>query len=174
MDGLLVLAMLRREALSFLGLGTGIGVAALLIGCDTDAGPASPPTGDDEPDPDPLTPDASSTTSPDACVAPTVLMHDTNAQALYLDGSFGPLTGNIKVTYVMAGTTITLEFWHGHGGTPHRFTIEPQHFEKLKKGEKVTLGTTTVDGHAHTLFIDPKDENYRVPGAPDVAVSLGC
>src|SRR5688572_9872046 len=99
MDGLLVLAMQRREALAFIGLGSGIGVAALLIGCDADAGPSSPPG--EEPDAgggNPATPDAANpTTSPDACVAPTVLMHDTNAQALYLDGSFGPLTGNIKV-----------------------------------------------------------------------------
>jgi hypothetical protein len=110
----------------------------------------------------------------DACTGASVLMHDTNAQALYLDGTYGPLTGNIKVSYVIAGTTLTLEFWHGHGGTPHRFTLEPQHFEKLKAGQKVTLGTTTVDNHAHTLFIDPEDESYRVPGAPDVPVQLGC
>jgi hypothetical protein len=75
---------------------------------------------------------------------------------------------------VIAGTTLTLDFWHGHGGVPHRFTLEAQHFERLKAGEKVTLGTTTVDGHAHTLFIDPKDEDYRVAGAPDVAVQLPC
>jgi hypothetical protein len=31
-----------------------------------------------------------------------------------------------------------------------------------------------VDGHSHTLFIDPKDEGYRVPGAPDVDVPAGC
>jgi hypothetical protein len=163
--------MQRREALTFLGLGTGIGVAALLIGCDADAGPASPveadAAGGDSPTPD-------APPSPDACTPATVLMHDTNAQALYLDGSFGPLTGNIRVTYVVAGTTLTLDFWHGHGGTPHRFTLEPQHFAMLKAGQKVTLGTTTVEGHAHTLFIDPKDEKYRVPGAPDVPVSLGC
>lgn len=167
--------MQRREALTVLGLGTGIGVAALLIGCDADAGPASP--GEvDAAGGGPFLPDASTTpsTMPDACNPKTVLMHDTNAQALYLDGSLGPLTGNIKVSYVVAGATLTLEFWHGHGGTPHRFTLDPSHFAKLKAGEKITLGTTTVDGHAHTLFIDPVDEKYRVPGAPDVPVALGC
>ena len=167
--------MQRREAIAFLGLGTGIGVAALLIGCDADAGPASPTEPDASGD-DPSSPDASTPpgTTPDACVGPTILMHDTNAQALYLDGSFGPLTGNIKVSYVVAGQTLTLDFWHGHGGTQHRFTLEPQHFAQLKAGQRVTLGTTTVDGHAHTLFIDPKDEHYRVPGAPDVPVQLAC
>ena len=166
--------MQRREALALIGLGTRIGVAALLIGCDADAGPALPSEPDAGDDPPPSPDAAPSTMTPDACVAPTVLMHDTNAQALYLDGSLGPLTGNIKVTYVIAGTTITLDFWHGHGGTPHRFTLTPGDFAKLKQGQRITVGTTTVDGHAHTLFVDPKDEKYRVPGAPDVPVSLGC
>jgi len=161
--------MRRREALTVFGLGTGIGVAATLIGCGADAGPA-----------DPTEVDAAGTGPPtdaaptDACVAPTVLMHDTNAQALYLDGSLGPLTGVITVSDVIAGAALALDFWHGHGGTPHRFTVDATHFAQLKAGQKVTLGTTTVDGHAHTLFIDPKDETYRVPGAPDVPVSLGC
>jgi hypothetical protein len=164
--------MQRREALAFLGLGTGIGVAALLIGCDADAGPADPSEADASSDPP--SPDAAMPTAPDACMGATVLMHDTHAQALYLDGTYGPLTGIIKVAHVIAGTTLTLDFWHGHGGLPHRFTLEAQHFAQLKAGEKVTLGTTTVDGHAHTLFIDPTDEDYRVAGAPDVAVQLPC
>jgi hypothetical protein len=101
-------------------------------------------------------------------------MHDTEAQALYLDGSYGPLTGTITVASVVAGTTLTLDFWHGHGGQQHRFTLTPAMFADLKAGKKVTVGTSTVDGHAHTLFIDPKDERYRTPGAPDVQVDLGC
>ena len=165
--------MRRREALGFIGLGTGIGVTALLIGCDADAGPSDPGVEPDAPPRDGV--DAAPTTMPpDACVGATVLMHDTNAQALYLDGSLGPLTGVIKVSDVVAGTQLTLDFWHGHGGTPHRFTLTPQHFEQLEQGHKITLGTTMVDGHAHTLFIDPKDEKYRVPGAPDVPVQLPC
>src|SRR5687768_6894209 len=104
--------MQRREALAFLSLGTGIGVAALLISCDSDAGPDLPPA--DETDANPggepsgTMPDAA-VSSPDACVGATVMMHDTNAQALYLDGSKGPLTGNIRVSYVIAGTAITLD-----------------------------------------------------------------
>ena len=161
--------MRRREALTVFGLGTGIGVAATLIGCDADAGPADPTEVDAGTEP-PM-PDAAPM---DACAATVVLMHDTNAQALYLDGSFGPLTGVIAVSDVVARATLVLDFWHGHGGTPHRFTLDAAHFAQLVAGQKVTLGTTTVDGHAHTLFIDPKDETYRVPGAPDVPVSLGC
>jgi hypothetical protein len=101
-------------------------------------------------------------------------MHDTYAQALYLDGSKGPLTGTVTVAQVIAGTTITMDFWHGHNGILHRFTLEPMHFAQLKQGQRVTLGTTTVENHAHTLFIDPDDESYRVPGAPDVEVPIGC
>lgn len=168
--------MQRRAFLQVLGLGTSVGVVASLIGCDAGAEPdpglADAAPGSD-PDPDANAADAAGS-SADACVAPVVQMHDTYAQALYLDDSLGPLTGVIEVAYVIAGTTITLDFWHGHGGQQHRFTIEPAHFEQLKAGQRVTLGTSTVDNHAHMLFIDPVDETYRVPGAPDVPVSLGC
>jgi hypothetical protein len=110
----------------------------------------------------------------DACVQKLVKMHDTYAQALYLDGGTGPLTGIVTVAHVIASSTLTMDFWHGHGGQLHRFTLEPIHFDALKRGERVTVGTTTVEGHAHTLFVDPRDERYRVEGAPDVDVPLGC
>jgi hypothetical protein len=110
----------------------------------------------------------------DACIQDVIKMHDTYAQALYLDGSLGPLTGVVTTAHVMAGTTVTMDFWHGHGGVLHRFTLDASHFEALKRGERVTVGTTMVEGHAHTLFVDPRDERYRVEGAPDVDVSLGC
>jgi hypothetical protein len=110
----------------------------------------------------------------DACVQKLVKMHDTYAQALYLDGGIGPLTGIVTVAHVIASSTVTMDFWHGHGGQLHRFTLEPMHFDALKRGERVTVGTTTVEGHAHTLFVDPREERYRVEGAPDVDVPLGC
>jgi hypothetical protein len=167
--------MQRRAALKLLGFGTGVGVVATLINCDAGAGPSSPDPSEPDAAPtgDPPN-DATPSTMADACMERYVQMHDTNAQALYLDGSLGPLTGNIKVQYVLAGAAITLDFWHGHGGQQHRFTLTPAHFEQLKQGQRVTLGTTTVDSHAHMLFIDPVDEDYRVPGAPDVPVPLGC
>jgi hypothetical protein len=164
--------MQRRAALQLLGFGTGVGVVATLINCDAGAGPTS--SDPSEPDAATTPGDAAPSTTPDACTQRYVQMHDTNAQALYLDGSLGPLTGVIRVQYVLAGTAITLDFWHGHGGQQHRFTLTPAHFEQLKAGQRVTLGTTTVDNHAHTLFIDPLDEDYRVRGAPDVPVPLGC
>jgi hypothetical protein len=110
----------------------------------------------------------------DACTQHVVKMHDTYAQALYLDGTNGPLTGTVTTAQVIAGAIVTMDFWHGHNGMQHRFTLQPQHFADLKQGKRITVGTTTVDGHAHTLFVDPKNEAYRVPGAPDVDVPLGC
>ncbi len=147
-------------------------VGGSAFACSTPA--SSPPAGDDDAVPDaalPVPVDANS--GVDACAQAVVKMHDTYAQALYLDGTYGPLTGVVDVVSVVAGTAITLEFWHGHGGVQHRFTITPDHFTALTRGERVTLTTTTVDGHEHMLFIDPLDEAYRVPGAPDVDVPLG-
>jgi hypothetical protein len=160
--------MRRRD---FLWITAG-GALACVVSCDAVSEPAPGDTTDPPPD--------GSTTSPvdtnsgvDACAQAVVKLHDTYAQALYLDGTYGPLTGVVEVEYVVAGAAITLDFWHGHGGQQHRFTLEPSLFEALKQGQRVTVGTTTVDGHEHTLFVDPLDEDYRVPGAPDVDVPLG-
>jgi hypothetical protein len=158
--------MRRRDFLWVLG-GTSV---ACSIGCSE---PAPPRTSDDPPDDANPSSPVDTNSGVDACAQAVATMHDTYAQALYLDGTNGPLTGVITVAYVTAGTTITLDFWHGHGGELHRFTLEPEHFEALKQGLRVTVGTSTVENHAHTLFIDPLDEDYRVPGAPDVEVPLG-
>jgi len=101
-----------------------------------------------------------------------VVMYDVHAQALYFDGSHGPTTGIIRVDWVIEGDAVELEFWHGHGGVSHRFTVSPEHFEALKRGERVTLETTEVDSHSHELFIDPVDPAYRVDGASPVRVPL--
>ena len=148
----------------------GTGVVTCVLGCDPEAEApahdADATSGADGDEPD----DAGF----DACLQDIATMHDTYAQALYLDGSLGPLTGIVTVAHVIAGAKIVMDFWHGHGGQLHKFTLEPAHFEALKRGERVTVGTTTVDGYSHTLFVDPRDEEYRVSGAPDVEVPLGC
>jgi hypothetical protein len=160
--------MRRRD---FLWVAGGTAVACS-VGCSVRDHVPSPSPGEPAPDANPAVPvDANS--GVDACAQAVVTMHDTYAQALYLDGTNGPLTGVIEVGFVVAGVAITLDFWHGHGGQLHRYALEPQHFEALKQGQRVTVGTTTVENHAHTLFIDPVDEAYRVPGAPDVEVPLG-
>lgn len=148
------------------------GFITFVAGCEPDAqAPATdapPPTESDAGNVD------AAAASVDACTQRFVKMHDTNAQALYLDGTNGPLTGVVTVAQVITGTTVTMDFWHGHNGIQHRFTLDATHFAALKRGERILVGTTMVDGHSHTLFVDPRDESYRVLGAPDVDVPLGC
>jgi hypothetical protein len=100
------------------------------------------------------------------------LVYDTYAQALYFDGSHGPLTGTITAAMVADGVAVELAFWHGHGGVQHKFHLLPEHFDTLKRGRRVTLETTTVDAHRHQLFIDPTLPRYRVPGSQPLEVPL--
>jgi hypothetical protein len=102
----------------------------------------------------------------------TVTMYDMRAIALYYDGTQGPDTGVISVDYVLAAEQVDLDFWHGHGGQLHAFSVLPEHFEQLKAGERVYIETTEVQSHAHMLFIDPVDPDYRVPGAEPVDVPI--
>lgn len=101
-----------------------------------------------------------------------VTLYDTYAMALYMDGTMGPKTGVIKVQYVIDGQDITLDFWHGHGGKQHRYTLNSAVYQDLKALRRVTIETTSVDGHKHKLFIDPNDSRYRVPGAQPIPVPL--
>lgn len=105
-----------------------------------------------------------------ACTA-TVTLYDTHAVALYFDDTIGPLTGVVTVDMVVAGEAVDFVFWHGHGGVDHRFVLEPAHCAALRRRERVMIQTTTVDGHAHLLFIDPQDPAYRVAGAEPRIVS---
>ncbi len=102
----------------------------------------------------------------------TIELYDCNAQALYLDETLGPLTGVILVEFIVAGEAITLDFWHGHGGVLHAFTLGEEQFAKLRRGERTYVTTTEVDSHQHTLFIDPLDPAYRVPGAMPIEVTV--
>lgn len=107
------------------------------------------------------------------CDAQTVLVYDTYAQALYLDGSLGPLTGTITAVAIRDGVSLDMDFWHGHGGVLHRFTVTQGDFAALRRGERVYLDTTIVDDHQHTLFIDPSDPDYRVPDTEPVSATIG-
>jgi len=158
-----------------------VGTAALTAaGCATKLGDGGEP--DPGADASSSSPDASSASdgapapvdASTGCDAQTVLVYDTYAQALYLDGTYGPLTGVITGESVRDGVELELEFWHGHGGMNHRFTVTPAHFAALARGEKITIETTEVEDHMHTLFVDPADLEYRVPDSEPVQVSLGC
>jgi hypothetical protein len=120
-------------------------------GDDLDAAPAGG-------DAAPASPDAAACTT-------TVTLYDVYAMALYFDGGLGPRTGTIRVADVAAGVTLPKDFWHGHGGQLHRFTVLPEHFAALKRRQRVMVQTTEVDGHSHMLFIDPVDPQWRVEGA---------
>lgn len=98
------------------------------------------------------------------------LFYDTYAMALYFDGGLGPKTGIIAVSYLLANEPITLDFWHGHGGKLHAYTVTPDHFAQMRKRKKVTLETTIVDSHSHKLFIDVTDVRYRVPGSVGIGI----
>lgn len=101
-----------------------------------------------------------------------IIMYDTYAMALYFDGGLGPKTGNIKVDYIVANQPLTLEFWHGHGGVNHKFTLLPEHFAEMKKMKKTYVETNVVADHKHKLFIDFSDSKWRVPGAKPVSVPV--
>ncbi len=147
---------------SKVGDGAGPGPGADAAGLDTaDGSPGSADAG--------LAPVDASV----GCDAQTVLVYDTYAQALYLDGTYGPLTGVIAAESVRDGVALQMDFWHGHGGQVHQFTVTPADFEALARGEKVYIETTEVEDHMHTLFIDPSDPQYRVPDTDPVSVSLG-
>src|SRR5688500_12524695 len=110
----------RRE---LLGLVDGVTTVACAgdapgRGGDGDAAPAAPDAAPSMPRAD--AGGAGATDGAAACDAGFQAVHDTNAQALYLDGSHGPLTGTITVEMIVAAETTELEFWHGHGGQLHR------------------------------------------------------
>jgi len=101
-----------------------------------------------------------------------ITLYDMNAQALYMDGTFGPYTGVIKVDYIVNNQPVVLKFWHGHGGRDHMFTLQPSHYDELKKLKRVYIETTVVDSHTHKLFIDPVDPKWRVKGAQPVSIDV--
>ncbi len=101
-----------------------------------------------------------------------VTMFDTYAIALYFDGTQGPTTGEISVDLILQDEDVDLPFWHGHGGLLHGFTLSREHIAQLKQGLRVEIQTSEVDSHSHTLFIDPVDVRYRVPGATPVQVPV--
>lgn len=110
--------------------------------------------------------------SEDGHGAEYVVMHDMYAMALYYDGETGPKTGEIKAEYIQDGHDVKLDFWHGHGGNQHQFILQPKHYQSLLRGKKTIVETTAVDGHKHTLFIDPNNIQYRIPGRPPIRIKV--
>jgi hypothetical protein len=97
---------------------------------------------------------------------PTVMMTDIRIIALYSDGTFGPVTGVLRVEDIVARRPVTLDHWDSHG---HKFTIALEHHAALKRGEKIKIKTTIAQSHDHLVLVDPAN---HVPGAQPVAVPL--
>jgi hypothetical protein len=162
-----------RTRRQFLWLTMGGAAGGVLVACT--GAPSEPGPDDDDHDVDaapaadndaaPASPDASPASPDAAACTMTVTLYDVYAMALYFDGSLGPRTGTIRVADVSASVTLPKEFWHGHGGQLHRYTVLPEHFMALKRRERVMIQTTEVEGHSHMLFIDPVDPQWRVEGA---------
>jgi hypothetical protein len=162
-----------RTRRDFLWLTMG-GATGLLVAC---TGASPDPGPDDDPDHEvdaaaaadndasPASSDGAPASTDAAACTTTVTLYDVYAMALYFDGSLGPRTGTIRVADVSAGVMLPEDFWHGHGGVLHRYTVQPEHFMALKRRERVMIQTTEVEGHSHMLFIDPVDPQWRVEGA---------
>ena len=95
----------------------------------------------------------------------TVSMYEFYAMAYFKDGSLGPRAGAMDYKVLSSPKTITMDFWHGHNGVMHTYTLTLEHLAKIKAGEKIELETSIVDGHSHKLFIDSSDERWRVENA---------
>ncbi len=94
----------------------------------------------------------------------TLILSDINAISLYYDGTMGPQTGVITVDDMVLAEDKTYDFWHGHGGSSHQFTVTSNDFIQIRSGLKVSIETDLVDSHSHTLFIDPTSDEFKVLG----------
>ena len=56
---------------------------------------------------------------------------------------------------IAAAVEKTYEFWHGHDGMQHRFTVTKTDFNRLKSGQSVEIFTSVVEDHRHALLLSP-------------------
>jgi len=121
-------------------------------------------------------PDAGATidASPPDASCGTATWYDLYAVALYMDGSIGPTTGTITAQFLAADQEMTFDFWHGHNGIMHRWTVTQAHIRQLLLGQRVMITTTIVEDHNHDLFIDPMDSQWRLPDAQPQMVPIPC
>lgn len=55
-----------------------------------------------------------------------------------------------------AGESRTYEFWHGHNGQVHQFTVTAEDFAQLQEGRDIEIYTDVITGHRHALLVSPK------------------
>jgi hypothetical protein len=63
----------------------------------------------------------------------------------------------ITLRDVARGATKEYQFWHGHGGGSHKFTVTAENFAELREGKIVEIFTNIIDGHRHALRISPQE-----------------
>lgn len=85
----------------------------------------------------------------------TVTMYDMVVEGWSTLGS-GHLgdCDDLSAQLVQDNKTVTLAYTQDDHG--HQFTLTPDHFAKLRRGEKISLMTTEALGHHHEVRIDPK------------------
>jgi hypothetical protein len=57
---------------------------------------------------------------------------------------------------IAAGQEVSYDFWHGHSGELHRFTLKVEDLEQLKQETSIEIFTAIVDGHKHAVKVDTK------------------
>jgi len=60
----------------------------------------------------------------------------------------------ISRAFIEKGEEQKYNFWHGHDGELHRFTITAEDFALLRSGKSIEIFTAVVDGHKHAVKID--------------------
>jgi hypothetical protein len=72
------------------------------------------------------------------------------------DGTYSQMPC-ITMRDIARGVTKEYQFWHGHGGGSHRFTVTAENFAELREGKFVEIFTNIIDGHRHALRISPQE-----------------
>ena len=57
---------------------------------------------------------------------------------------------------IAAGQEVSYDFWHGHSGELHRFTLTVEDLQTLKDEKSIEVFTAIVDGHKHAVKVDVK------------------
>jgi hypothetical protein len=55
------------------------------------------------------------------------------------------------------GEVLEFDFWHGHGGMTHSFTINGEQFFTLQEVGEVEIYTDVIQGHRHALRLSLND-----------------
>ena len=61
----------------------------------------------------------------------------------------------ITAVDIAAGVEKIYDFWHGHDGMQHKFTVTSADFAKLKAGHETEIYTSVVEDHRHSLLLSP-------------------